>query len=218
MQTLVDGLQNFEVQIGIVLLDDKISPANLGIALELASKSFTDTGDFSLSVSGPIDIQNGDFVHFITEDFKFVVTFTDIWSILLSITGPIDLSSLDSIQAILENAQVQSILGNSSIALDVLSDKIQIPVGLVLPDFLPIPRHINFPYSTTISIVGQTSQLIKSNVDPVYISRNDKNIQANTTINVLPNNTDIAATELAEAVNPILAANPTVILINNRAL
>ncbi|KAJ3318027.1 hypothetical protein HDV06_000877 [Boothiomyces sp. JEL0866] len=206
---LVDGLQNLELEIGILLLDDKISASNFGIALELASKSYVDTGDFSISVAGPIDIHNGDFVHFITQDFKFIIKFSDLWNIITSITGPIDLSSLTSVQGILENAQVQSILGNSSIALDVLSDKIQIPLGLVLPNFLPIPRQINFPYFTTVSIVGQTSQLIQSNVDPVYISRNDKNIQANTTINVIPNNTDTAATELAQAINPILAANPT---------
>ncbi|KAJ3308948.1 hypothetical protein HDV04_000594 [Boothiomyces sp. JEL0838] len=207
--TLVDGLQNYELLLGVVLIDDKISPANLGLALELASKSYVDTSDFTISVAGPINIQNGDFVNFITQDFKFVVTFSDLWSILTSITGPIDLSSLDSLQGILQNSEVQSILGNSSIALEVLSDKIQIPLGLVLPDFLPIPRQINFPYFTTLSIVGQTSQLIQSKVNPVYISRNDNSIQANTTINVIPNNTDTAATELAQAINPILAANPT---------
>ncbi|KAJ3269132.1 hypothetical protein HDV01_001832 [Terramyces sp. JEL0728] len=206
---LLDGLQNFEMKISIVMIDDKISAANLGAALELASKSYVDTGDFAISVAGPIDIQNGDFVHFITQEFKFVITFSDIWSIVTSIAGPINLSSLGSIQSILQNAQVQSILGNSSIALDVLSDKIQIPIGLVLPDFLPIPREIDFPYFTTVSVVGQTSQLIKSNVNPVSISRNDINIQANTTVAVVPNNTDVAATELAQAINPILAANPT---------
>jgi hypothetical protein len=161
-----------------------------------------------LALFGPIKIRGGDFVQTITDPIRFDFSIKDTLSSIGSGKGLFESGPLADL---LSTAGVKALIGNSSISVQVNSDNIATTAGLALPVFLPIPRKISFPYATTLSIYGGKvayQKAVQVDVTSVTIVRTDTAIIANTSILVLPTNTDAAATALAESVNPVLRANP----------
>ncbi|KAL2918836.1 hypothetical protein HK105_201670 [Polyrhizophydium stewartii] len=203
-----DLLVGWKLITNIDFVYDTIDPAKVRQAITAASRNYANTGDFSITLSGPISISHADFVKASTAPLAVKLPVADLIKSALN-------SNSDSF---LSDSGVKSILGNSTIRADVLSDKIQIGVGLVLPVILPVPRAFNLPFGTSLSIYGQDQKTIELDLASIQISRTDNAIIANTSITILPTNTDAAATALAVAINPILSANPKPSEINIRDL
>ncbi|KAJ3345944.1 hypothetical protein HDU91_007181, partial [Kappamyces sp. JEL0680] len=197
---LQSGVQSLPLGVDVTFLDEKMAKDNFANALTAASLSFAQSGDFVFSIVGPVNIPSAPFITEITRELRFDVSLSDLLALNLgSDTKMADVFSLSG---------VESILGNSSIALNVASNEISIPLGLALPNLAPIPRRFEFPYVTSLDIVGATTPLLHSVVSPISLARTNVAITVNTSVTVLPTNTQQAAQELADAVNPILAFEP----------
>lgn len=159
-----------------------------------------------MGIKGPISVKGARFISVITEFLDFDFSVKDTLESLKSSDGAS--SEPGILDNIFSESGVSSILGNSSITLQVLADKFTTTANMVLPPIIPIPRQMSFPYATTISIYGSNEKAIEIDVSPILISRIDSAIIANLTVVILPTNTESAATGLANSINPILAADP----------
>jgi hypothetical protein len=115
--------------------------------------------------------------------------------------------------------KIKSVLGNSQIELNILSDRIQNFFGLRLPifEFVKPPKNIGFPYESSISLYGNDVKAIQINTAPILVAREKNGIVISGSAEVVPVNSNEAAEALAFALNPILAAYPTVLISNFRA-
>lgn len=199
--SLVKGYQSLKLDVNVLFLDPNIERDALVKALEKASLQYAQENNFVLSIIGPVLMPNAGFIHKVTEQLRFDVSLKDLLD--LNLGKDIIMSDLLSLSG------VESILGNSTIALQVASDTITIPFGLALPNLAPIPRKFNFGYTTSINIVGSNVEIMQIVVDPVSISRSNMGISVNSSVSIHPENNDAAASDLARAVNPILALHPS---------
>jgi hypothetical protein len=112
---------------------------------------------------------------------------------------------------LLSEAGVKALIGNSSISVSMIADKINTMFGLSLPVFLPIPKEILFPYSTSVSLYAglpePSQKAITVDVTSVKIIRTSNAIIMNTSVTIIPINTEEAANSLAASLNPVLGAN-----------
>ncbi|KAI8928450.1 hypothetical protein BC831DRAFT_548409 [Entophlyctis helioformis] len=205
-------MESFKLAIDIDFAYQGIDPAKVRDAITAASRNFASKGDFSVALAGPLKLTGADFLTKATAPLALKLPLGSILAGLLGRTpnatvaattrAPGDNSTVAPAPGLLD-----LILAKSSISVDVLSDKVQVPLGIVLPVIFPLPPSVAFPYGTTISIYGGQQKTIQADVAPITIIRNDQGIFINTTLTVTPTNTDAAATALANAVNPILAAD-----------
>ncbi|KAJ2999351.1 hypothetical protein HDV02_003132 [Globomyces sp. JEL0801] len=195
----------------IAFIDEAIDPKAVQLAIEKASKSFADKLDFNFAMVGPISITNAGFISTITQDLKLRGSLADILrlapdavkSFLKNPTASVDTNALTK--------EAINIIGNSTITLNVLNDKMSAALGLNLPqiDFIKVPKNIGFPYTSSISIYANDAKVIQNDVSPITIARQTNGLFINVTATVTPQNTDAAAQGLANAINPILAFNAT---------
>jgi len=178
-----------------------ITKDNFANALTAASLSFANTGDFVVSIMGPVQMESADFVEEITSQLRFDIPLKDL--LALNLGSNILIGDLFTLSG------VKSILGDSSIALDVSSSDIKLPLGLALPNLAPIPRKFDFLYTTSLDIIGSSVPLLHSVVSPISVARTNMAISVNTSVTVMPTNNEQAAKELAAAINPILASTPS---------
>lgn len=204
------GLQEMEINIQINFIADGIETVNVPKSIEEASKQFAETGGFGLALAGPMRIKGADFVQRMTEPINVDFSVKDTLDSFTSESGSSDL--LSPVTDLLSASGVKSLLGNSSIDIKILADRISTKAGLALPVFLPIPREISFPYSTIISIHGgkpvPSEQAVQINLSSLMITRTNTAIIANTSVDVFPTNSEAAALGLAQSINPIMAAVP----------
>ena len=196
------GLQDdMALDVQIDLIHDSIDPAKVREAIHTATDKFADDGHFNMAVAGPISISGGDFVQAITSPLMLNVPVADILSKMLAKNSTL-------FSQILSEAGVKNILGNSTIDLNVASDRIETTAGLVLPKLFPIPKTFSFPYGITTSLYGGPQKTIQVDIGALHVIRTSNAIIANTTVAVLPENSDAAATALASALNPVLGLVP----------
>lgn len=198
--SLGHGLQDLVIKLDVLLLDEKLELDAMSKALERASLSYALTSDFVVSIVGPVVMPQASFIEKVTRDFRFDVPLSEIMA--LGIGSNLVISDL------LNDAGVESILGNSTLGLLVDSKQIKASLGLALPNLFPIPRKFDFPYTSSIQVLGSRVSMMKVVVDPVSISRSSRAISVNTSLSLVPVNSNDAAVDLAGAVNPILALKP----------
>ncbi|KAJ3412624.1 hypothetical protein HDV05_000435 [Chytridiales sp. JEL 0842] len=104
--------------------------------------------------------------------------------------------------------QVRKVLQNSIVNVDLNAQAITTKANLALPRFLALPANISFPYPITLGLFASGQETIQINVDPVDINTDRSKIGVRSGVTILPQNTEQAATALANAINPLLAANP----------
>jgi hypothetical protein len=195
----------FPKELGVVEIDAKIHldhatvPAeNLRKALELGSKNLAEKGDFLLSIAGPIKATGAQFVEEATKNLRFelpIMTLLRLGSnTLATVFKDIGL-------------QVENILSNSTVGLQLTSNKIIIPSQISLPNLAPIPRSFTFPFATSFSLVGPTTSISDVHVLPVIFSRDDQRLLFNSSVSIEPMNSEEAANELARAVNSMFDLN-----------
>lgn len=123
-----------------------------------------------------------------------------------------DIINSGPIAEILSESGIKSLIGNSSVAVSVKSDRISTSLGFAIPAFLPIPREISFPYSTALGVYGgiptPREKAIEVEVNGFNIIRTDSLIVVNTSMLVLPVNSESAATALSQSLNPALSHLP----------
>ncbi|KAJ3365322.1 hypothetical protein HDU91_002252 [Kappamyces sp. JEL0680] len=186
--------KDFAPSSSLLFIDSQIDPKAVQSAIEVASQ-----GSFGISIMGPIKVKGADFVEAITKDLSIDIPLATLLSMAPSLSSAIDYNA------------VQNILGDSSIDISVLADRVAASVGLRLPALSGIkpPKDVAFPYQTSISLYGSASKLITVNVNPVIVTSSPSGMTISTGATILPENSDAAATGLANALNPILATNPT---------
>jgi hypothetical protein len=187
-------------------IDSRIDPKAVQGAIEKATKSYADKGDFGFALMGPITVSNAGFVQQITQDLKVSGTLNEILTL-----APKSVFRFVVADASASEEVIQDIIGNSKIALNVLGDRISAELGLNIPmiDFLKPPKQISFPYQASISIYADNAKVIQTDVSPVTIQRENRGLMVNTGFSIVPENTEAAADGLAKAINPILSANPS---------
>ena len=200
---------NFEIVLKATFIDDLIDPVAVQNAIEQASKK-----DFEFALVGPINVTRADFVQEITRDLNIHGRASD----LLALVPQEYLKMLDDPAALASAfAAVQSILGQSKISLEALSNEIKTSLGLHIPslDYIVPPKKISFPYYSTLSIYGKNGvKAISTLVAPVNITKREAGgMSIDVESVVIPVNSAEAAIDLANSLNPVLAASPTVSFI-----
>ncbi|KAJ2996978.1 hypothetical protein HDV02_006000 [Globomyces sp. JEL0801] len=206
---LSEGLQQLDITTSILFIDPLIDTGNIASGIEKASLNFANNNNFKISVTGPIQIKDADFVQFVTKHLDFVITLQDILS-LFGKLAQLEIFSNKNIKDFLTLQNFESLLGESDFEMKVLSKQIDLFLNLIIPKIIAIPKQIIFPYYTSLSIYGQSAKVLQSNVLPVSIFRTDRSINSNITVMTFPENSEMAATELANSINPILAADPKI--------
>ena len=198
--SLKHGFQELILKIDVKMIDEKLEENAVANALERASLSYALSNDFVISIFGPVTMPYASFIHTITSKLRFDAPLSQILAL--------NIGKSFAISDILSQAGIETILGNSSIALQVDSKSIKLPVDLALPNLAAIPRKFNFPYTTSIEAVGKSVSLMNIFFDPVSITRTNLAIFVNTSVNISPANSNQAALELANCLNPIFALKP----------
>jgi hypothetical protein len=187
-------------------IDPRIDAKAAQGAIEKATKSYAETGDFGFALMGPITVSNAGFVQQITQDLKVSGTLNEILTL-----APKSVFRFVAADTPASEDVIQDIIGKSKIALNVLGDRISAELGLNIPmmEFLKPPKQISFPYQASISLFADNAKVIQADVSPVTIQRENRGLMVNTGFSVVPANTEAAADGLAKAINPILSSNPT---------
>ena len=214
---LEQGLNtNFSPSVEMDFIGDLITPIAVQKAIELATESFATTANFGFALTGPIKVSGADFVEKVTQDLVIPGTVQQLLSI-----APKDLLKLIAGQskaaAMKAEPQdpLQDLLGNSTIKLDVGNDLISATVGLNLPalSFIKPPKNMGFPYKLSLGIYASDSKVVQFDTLPLSVSTGSSGMFINTGLNIAIQNSDAAATGLANAINPILASNPKVFVL-----
>ena len=199
---------NFQVILTATFMDALIDPVAVQKAIEQASQK-----DFAFALVGPINVTRADFVNEITKDLNIHGHASD----LLKLVPKEYLKMLDDPAAIATAlSAVKSVLGQSKISLQVLNEQIKTNLGLNFPalDFIIPPKKISFPYYSTISVYGKEGvKAVSALVAPVNITKRadgEPGMSIDVENVVVAVNSPEAATDLAKAVNPVLAASPIV--------
>ncbi|KAJ3251593.1 hypothetical protein HK103_002237 [Boothiomyces macroporosus] len=212
---LKDNFNYLNFALDFTFLDPNLDPTATQAALESAFASFASSFNFNFALVGPIQISGAGFVENMTSDLQVTGSLNDIVGFLpQSIVAAIK-SAVSDPTSLLTPAVVQEakdILKDSKISFQVLSDKLEGIFGIKLGalSYIKPPQEVDFPYSSTVSIYGNDVKAIQSDLSAISITRESDGMRISTNATVTPVNTDEAATGLAAAINPILAANPSV--------
>ncbi|KAJ3325027.1 hypothetical protein HDV06_005616 [Boothiomyces sp. JEL0866] len=212
---LKDNFNYLNFALDFTFLDANLDPTATQAALESAFASFATSFNFNFALVGPIKISGAGFVENMTSDLQVTGSLNDIIGFLpQSIVAAIK-SAVTNPSSLLTPAVVQEakdILKDSKISFQVLSDKLEGIFGIKLGalSYIKPPQEVDFPYASTISIYGNDVKAIQSDLSAISITRESDGMRISTNATVTPVNTDEAASGLAIAINPILAANPSV--------
>ncbi|KAJ3190634.1 hypothetical protein HK101_008517 [Irineochytrium annulatum] len=202
--SLTDSIQTLNLVADVAF--DTSNPAAITAAIGDAVQRILFLGDYNvkLAVTGPISlVQTG-----------YVQKFTDKFELVLPTDQLLSSFNFDRIKSLLTPSGIAEIISNSSITADVTSKGIAASALVALAKFLPLPPKVSFPYHTSLGIYGGSHEIMTMKLDPININTNRTTMSLGAGINIVPVNTQAAATALAAAINPILAANPTNSSIN----
>lgn len=207
---LRNGLNgDFKPSFGLKFLeDDSIDATKVQAAIEKASQSYASSSDFNFGVMGPIKITNADWIREATKDLHLEGSFAKLSSTLASTSQPLLTPNV-------MNQVSDILLGNSTLRMAVGNEKIEAFALLDIPplSFLKPPKEIGFPYNASISIYAANEKAIDVSAHPLTVkTKSDYGFIVDGGIDVVPVNTPNAAQVLADSLNPILAANPTVFI------
>ena len=110
-------------------------------------------------------------------------------------------SNLTSRSSLAGLPDTSEILEKSEVSLNLDGGVINIPVSVLIPRLLPLPK-IVFPASIEFGIFGKSAKAIDITINAVTIETLDESICVETLINVVPINSVEAAISLSEAINP----------------
>ncbi|KAI9351160.1 hypothetical protein DFJ73DRAFT_831832 [Zopfochytrium polystomum] len=150
----------------------------------------------AISIVGPINIPNADWLSTITEKLALHIKLSDV------------LNAVNITQ--ITDGGIGGLLSNASIAVDVRDDRIIAPLVIGLPRIIPLPPAINIDdLAITASVATSTTSgtTLQALVSGLAVNTDDSGIYVSVTATVLPNNTVGAAHNLATALNPILRAS-----------
>jgi hypothetical protein len=110
-----------------------------------------------------------------------------------------------------KNFVLKTILSSSTLAANITSTKISTKGNFRVPKFFPLPPQVKFLYPVGISIYSPSLQkTMDVSLNPFEISTNKSFVTFDTSVDLLPVNTEAAADALASIANPLLSATPKV--------
>ncbi|KAJ3118043.1 hypothetical protein HDU96_004282 [Phlyctochytrium bullatum] len=109
-----------------------------------------------------------------------------------------------------------SLLSTATFSATLKDGKIVAPVSVALPKFLPLPPEVplNFGFGAAVAApepqttTNKTVQVMTADLESLRFLTTESAIRVSVTATIDPENTDTAATALAGALNPVLAAAP----------
>ena len=203
------GLQNqLTTKVSLDFTHTSIDATSVRNAISLATTSFSENSSLVIGVAGPFSIANGPFLAAATDSLYLNLNVAKIVPKIKS------LIQNEKVQSLLTAANVKTVLGNSTVRIDVMSENILTTTGLVLPVFFPIPRVIDIPYGITFAIYAANEKAIQIHVSPIKIIRTDTAIIVNNSLSIIPSKNDMAAMEFAKALNPVLSVNSMVMIFS----
>ncbi|KAJ3274151.1 hypothetical protein HDV01_003434 [Terramyces sp. JEL0728] len=212
---LNDNFNYLNFALDFTFIDPSLDTTATQAALESAFASFASSFNFNFALVGPVKISGAGFMENMTSDLQVTGSLNDIIAFLpqsiasaikSAVTNPTSLLTPEVVQ------EAKDILMDSKISLEVLADKLEGIFGIKLGAlaYIKPPQEVDFPYASTVSIYGNDVKAIQSDLSAISITRESDGMRISTNATVTPVNTDEAATGLAAAINPILAANPSV--------
>ncbi|KAI8590328.1 hypothetical protein BDZ88DRAFT_106976 [Geranomyces variabilis] len=156
-----------------------------------------DGEDLNPSVVGPVNMAGTDFVTGITKPM----------ALSLPVQATLEAFHIDKLKGLL--SADSGLLASTNFSASVTSTQIGAAVALALPRLIPLPP-IDFNYVTSVNVQGAMNVLIQ----PIQITTDVEKMTVTTAATVVPVNSDQAATDLANAINPILQSNPQPSTIN----
>ncbi|KAJ1543110.1 hypothetical protein HK405_009491, partial [Cladochytrium tenue] len=146
-----------------------------------------------VAIVGPIEIPGADWLATMTERLALRLQLSDVLN-ALNLTRITD-------------SGISGLLKNSSLEIDVQSDRIVAPIVVTVPRVIPLPSLVPVPglgASVSIGAAVGTGTLLGALVSDMYIKTDSDAIHVGVTATILPNNTQAAADDLAALLNPIL--------------
>ncbi|KAJ3183539.1 hypothetical protein HDU87_006864 [Geranomyces variabilis] len=156
-----------------------------------------DGEDLSPSVVGPVSMTGTDFVAGVTKPM----------ALSLPVQAALEAFHIDKLKGLL--SADSGLLASTNFSASVTSTQIGAAVALALPRLIPLPP-IDFNYVTSVSVQGAMNVLVQ----PIQIRTDLEKMTVTTAATVVPVNSDQAATDLANTINPILQSNPQPSSIN----
>ncbi|KAI9095606.1 hypothetical protein DFS34DRAFT_184515 [Phlyctochytrium arcticum] len=209
--SLKESLQNINLSADIVLDDPSITPDRVSAMISKVLDKVLVTGkyeDLKVAITGPITIDNGDWVSQITDGLAIYLPMKEL----------MDAMQVPLLRSLLTLEGVSALAGSTKINAAILSDRIVVPINLAAPRLLPLPPKLEIKYNITAGIFGGDQKTLGLNVSPITIVTTDDQMIVNTTVTIFPENSMAAADALALAINPLLAAVPKASSINVKQL
>ncbi|TPX55816.1 hypothetical protein PhCBS80983_g05003 [Powellomyces hirtus] len=145
------------------------------------------------AVRGPVNMTGVDFVADATRPLVLG----------LPVQAALEAFHVDKLKGLISLSGVETLLSTTKFSASVSSTQIGASVSLALPRLIPLPP-IDFNYTTSLSVEGAMNVFVQ----PIRIVTGAENMTLMTRAIVVPINSDQAASDLANAINPILGAQP----------
>lgn len=201
--SLDEGLQQLTLTADITFDDPAITPEKVSQTVSSTLDRLLATGDYEnlkVAIVGPVKINRGDWVESITGPLALYLPMKEI----------LDALQFPKIRSMLTLQGVSDLVGNTKLAANVLSDRVVAPVTVGLPRLLPLPQKIEIRYNVSAALYGGDQRTLGLDLHPITVLTSDTDMKIQTTVVIKPENTLPAAVALADAINPILAADPKV--------
>ncbi|KAJ3015236.1 hypothetical protein HKX48_004701, partial [Thoreauomyces humboldtii] len=202
-----NDINKLDLTMDITFSDPSITKEKVAQAIQSAMQKLLVTGDYadlSVALVGPVTIDRCDWVQSITSPLAIYLPMKEFGDAL----------HLGDLRQMLTLQGVSTLAASTKISANVLSDSIVVPATIGLPRLLALPPVININYNVSAAIYGGDQRTLGIDLYPLTITTSDTDMQIATTVVLHPVNTVPAATALATALNPLLAAVPSNSSIN----
>ena len=207
--SLVQGINsNWTAGVSINFLAPGLDLVSSQNAINAAQASYLATGDFNMSISGPVIMSKFDPMANITQNLRINMALSEILNLTANATSSVSSSVSSTFSQLFTASSLKKIVSNSVIAAAIQSDRITTNLSLVLPDIFPIPPTVSIPFGTTLSLAKGPQDILQLFLNGVDLARSNGSIRLNTSFAIIPENTNNAATALASVLNPVLSVNP----------
>ena len=196
---------DFDAGYKMTFIDDLIDPVQVQNAIEVALKNLN-SGDFSFGLAGPMKLTKADWISSVSPEMSLKFRMSSVRSLVQTRVGAFVKQS---------NSSMLNMLGleNSKINFMVLADRMKTVANINLKTWANIkpPLDLKFPYTASLNVfAGGSEKVMEIISNPITATRSPIGMMINTDCEVIPVNSDAAATALANAINPSISVNPQV--------
>ncbi|RIA99242.1 hypothetical protein C1645_747693 [Glomus cerebriforme] len=198
---LTRGLNNLDLNLQLTFDQNRIvTPDQLSNSISEAAGKLLGTNqtndELNFDVIGPIELKDVDFIGNVTENLSLILPINEI----------IKNTNVQLLKNLLDVTGIESLLHAVHFDVQIQGDRINIPVDISLPSFLPLPPSLAFNYNTLLGIFKGDQNVLTVELGGISMTNNET-LNIKTTATIFPNNTFEAADALASIVNPSLYGN-----------